>query len=49
MWKDILIRQDTDMIVLPGSVEDPWVIRILLHLEHSLNNQLTVPADRTLE
>ena len=32
-WKEILIREDTDMVNLPEAEEDPWAIHILLLLE----------------
>ena len=51
-WKDILELEDMNKVRLPGDVEDPWAIRILLLLEHHINVQLEFPParySRTLE
>ena len=51
-WKDILEQEDMNKVHLPGDVEDPWNIRILLLLEHHINIQLEFPParySRTLE
>ena len=51
-WKDILELEDMNKVQLPGDVEDPWAIRILLLLEHHINVQLEFPParySRTLE
>ena len=47
-WKDILEQEDMNKVHLPGDVEDPWAIRILLLLEHHINNQLVSPQPVTL-